>query len=922
MRTRRVMCLLGVCGMTAAVSAGETAAPASADVMGPTVAEASAVRPGFSSAMPRIPMGPVCTSVDCAHCDAEGNPDPEAAAKAAAYELIRAQTFWALPEADRAVIAEKLEARGEAVPALAAQDLPEHVRHRAEPLTDDEMAEAWKVVQPFVEREAYERFSPLHQRMLRDFVTLASADDWTPVAPCFTPGSDLALIMAFEEVISFGMSNLQVNDPLRFEQTGRWNGTALDPSGGGQGNPTILTYSFPDDGVNIPNGVGEGAGPNSLNAFMDGIYGDRATWRAFYDEIFQVWGDLSGNTYILEPNDDNVELFNFPGVDGVRGDLRMGGKFIDGNSGTLAYNFFPQNGDMVIDTGDNFYTNLSGRSLRLRNILAHEHGHGMGQLHTCPITQSKLMEPFISLQFDGPQFDDILNAQRHYGDPLEPNDTAGSATLLGALNDGFSTTIDTVSIDDDNDVDLYEFTVPVNTEITVTLRPQGGPYQAGPQTGSCNEPQPYNPLVFLDPAVAIVASDGATVVDSADINGAGANETLTVTVAAGTYFVRATGSAPSGDQIIAYELDVDAAAAGLAFVVTGALPTEFTAGVPDSFQIGIAPGSESLVGTPTVSFRRSGEVDFTELNLVNVGGDDWQANLPAFFCGEDPEYFITAVGSGSGPVTFPSSGSIDSNVVDGADVVVFDDDAESDLGYSVSGNAGDGQWDRGVPVNNDRGDPPADFDGSGSAWLTDNNPTNENSDVDDGETILTSPPLDLLENTIVEYAYWFNDIPGGPAQGGDALTVQVSTNNGASYTTVRTYTAVSGSWRTDALVEGVDFTGAAAGQGRLRFIASDIGTQNVIEAGIDAIVITDRTCVDPVTEACSPADITTTGTSNGTPDGLLDLSDFSFYLSLWSQQDPAADVTVTGLCTFGTTDANVDLSDFSCYLSEWSAGCP
>ena len=38
---------------------------------------------------------------------------------------------------------------------------------------------------------------------------------------------------------------------------------------------------------------------------MDGIYGNRATWRALYDQIFDRWGELSGNTYILEPNDDN-----------------------------------------------------------------------------------------------------------------------------------------------------------------------------------------------------------------------------------------------------------------------------------------------------------------------------------------------------------------------------------------------------------------------------------------------------------------------------------------------------------------------------------------------------------------------------------------------------------------------------------------
>lgn len=73
--------------------------------------------------------------------------------------------------------------------------------------------------------------------------------------------------------------------------------------------------------------------------------------------------------------------------------------------------------------------------------------------------------------------------------------------------------------------------------------------------------------------------------------------------------------------------------------------------------------------------------------------------------------------------------------------------------------------------------------------------------------------------------------------------------------------------------------------------------------------------------ACSPADVTSTGTANGVPDGTVDLSDFSFYLSLWSAGDAQADVTTTGTAD-GVPDGSVDLSDFSFYLSLWSAGCP
>ena len=75
--------------------------------------------------------------------------------------------------------------------------------------------------------------------------------------------------------------------------------------------------------------------------------------------------------------------------------------------------------------------------------------------------------------------------------------------------------------------------------------------------------------------------------------------------------------------------------------------------------------------------------------------------------------------------------------------------------------------------------------------------------------------------------------------------------------------------------------------------------------------------------ACSPADVTGVGVADGVPDGLVTLSDFSFYLSLWASGDAMADITPTGTCDPSTGGGDgVDLSDFSCYLSVWSAGCP
>lgn len=81
--------------------------------------------------------------------------------------------------------------------------------------------------------------------------------------------------------------------------------------------------------------------------------------------------------------------------------------------------------------------------------------------------------------------------------------------------------------------------------------------------------------------------------------------------------------------------------------------------------------------------------------------------------------------------------------------------------------------------------------------------------------------------------------------------------------------------------------------------------------------------VDSCEGGCSLADITTDGTCQvGMSDDAVTLSDFSCYLSLWSNSQPEADITTTGVCMPGMGGDGVDLSDFSCFLSVWSQGCP
>ena len=223
---------------------------------------------------------------------------------------------------------------------------------------------------------------------------------------CFAPDVDPKFVDAINSLHMLAMGS---NGP-RYQGTDRWTVTATDGTIG-SGNPITLTYSFVADGTFIPNlGIGVGSGTSNLFSWLNGIYGSPTTWQNLFAQVFDRWSELIGVTYVYEPNDDGVNTNSAPGVLGVRGDVRIGGFNFqnDGNGGVLAYNNFPNDGDMIFDSADSFFNGTSSNSRRLRNVAAHEHGHGLGMLHVCPLTGSKLMEPLATTSFDGPQLDDIL----------------------------------------------------------------------------------------------------------------------------------------------------------------------------------------------------------------------------------------------------------------------------------------------------------------------------------------------------------------------------------------------------------------------------------------------------------------------------------------------------------------------------------
>lgn len=416
---------------------------------------------------------------------------------------------------------------------------------------------------------------PLSKRNLLRRVLVETLDKRELLAadlagPVFAPGTPQDYV---DSVIAqyMGSANSGANDggAGNINLVGsRWE----NPTGGvspNMGDPATVSWSL------VPDGTTDGTNGSATNliAFMDSIYGggtgavDQRPWFGLFERAYDRWSEVSGLTFVYEANDDGAAIGGANrGVTGVRGDVRIGGRAIDGNSGILAFNYVPNgggdsgfDGDMIIDTNDVFYFNNAdgptGENRALSNVLLHESGHGIGLDHVIPVNQTKLLEPFISTAYLGPQHDDILAAQALYGDNLENSDTQATAHDLGNLLNGNST-ISGNSIDRAADDDWYQFTLPSTGELSISVTPQGEQYDVGPQGGTS---APVNTLTNLDLSFELVASDG-TVLAQVNNLGVGEAETLDdfAIGAGGTFFVRVIGSGAATAEPQMYDMNIRA----------------------------------------------------------------------------------------------------------------------------------------------------------------------------------------------------------------------------------------------------------------------------------------------------------------------------------------------------------------------------
>ncbi|MCH7701762.1 MAG: hypothetical protein IID37_08745 [Planctomycetes bacterium] len=310
---------------------------------------------------------------------------------------------------------------------------------------------------------------------------------------------------------------------------------------------------------------------------------------------------------------------------------------------------------------------------------------------------------------------------------------------------------------------------------------------------------------------------------------------------------------------------------------------EYPNGLPGAM---IAPNTETSVfvhvigvegtpepGTGTVSYSIDGG-PFTTVAMTELVDNEYEATLPAIECVEKIDFYFSAEDTGGNVFSDPSSApdsTFSSIAFTGTTSPVFSHDFETNPGWTDSGNASTGHWDRGVPIDDNRGDPPTDFDGSGQCFVTGNA---HDEDVDNGSVTLTSVSYDLsgLLRPQVRYARWYHNSFGNDPHN-DIFEVDVSDDGGNTWTNLEIVGPgptsengeVDGGWfvKEYDIVSVIDITD----EFRIRFTASDPDPGAVVEAGIDAFEIFDL--------VCDVADCE--GDANG--DGVVDPLDSGFVLA-------------------------------------------
>lgn len=243
-------------------------------------------------------------------------------------------------------------------------------------------------------------------------------------------------------------------------------------------------------------------------------------------------------------------------------------------------------------------------------------------------------------------------------------------------------------------------------------------------------------------------------------------------------------------------------------------------------------------------FFRFDNGPWDSIAMSEVATDRYEATIPEQPVGTTIDFYVQATDVAGNIGVEPANAPADVFTIVAA-ASFFADDGEDDEGWSLS-NGGDtsvGRWIRfdpyGTTWSGNQIEPADDHsaDPGTLCFVTGQGISGGSagaSDVDGGCVTLTSPVIDLSGATEAGLSYWRWYAQFGPTDA--SFTVQVSSNNGGSWTNVEQLTDNANSWQNVTVADLsalVDLTATF----RFRVIACDDGADTLVEAALDDFVI-------------------------------------------------------------------------------------
>ncbi len=290
-------------------------------------------------------------------------------------------------------------------------------------------------------------------------------------------------------------------------------------------------------------------------------------------------------------------------------------------------------------------------------------------------------------------------------------------------------------------------------------------------------------------------------------------------------------------------MDVQLQPPGLSFAYPNGLPTTIATAGGTTVRVDVA--TAAVTAQPGTGLLHVDSQNGPQtIAMAQLSPNQYEATLPGFPCGDTVQMRFSAEDT-TGQIWFTQLALVETTV----QVTILNSDPFEVASGWVGGQPGDtattGMWNRMDPFPT-AAQPGDDHSVPGvNCWVTDGNGGSLGQyDIDNGFTTLMSPMLDLTgtPTASIRYWRWYSNNQNGVID--DVFTIEISNNNGSTWTNVETVTAASGQASGGWFQYSFEVASllAPTAQMRLRFIAADIGSGSIVEAAIDDFEIVDSSC--------------------------------------------------------------------------------